>query len=154
MKVNLQITTYVNPTDPGDAHRSVPWWLWLLAILIGIVILLLLILCLWKVSGLRSALRAYGNNAFVRLSVRFLQAQPTSGGKRSTQQRWRRGGVRALCLLGREHGLRAAQRLLARSPRRALVILSVRPILRHDRPEHGANCYLCLQIDNEVPKDV
>jgi hypothetical protein len=43
----------VNPTDPeGGDRRSVPWWLWLLAILIGIAILLLLILCLWKVSYL------------------------------------------------------------------------------------------------------
>uniref|UniRef100_A0A914VMF3 Integrin alpha-2 domain-containing protein n=1 Tax=Plectus sambesii TaxID=2011161 RepID=A0A914VMF3_9BILA len=42
------VTTNVNPTGDIEGPRSVPWWLWLLAILIGIAILLLLILCLWK----------------------------------------------------------------------------------------------------------
>ncbi|VDM40683.1 unnamed protein product [Toxocara canis] len=42
------VTTDVNPTDPEQAQRGVPWWLYLLAILIGLVILALLILCLWR----------------------------------------------------------------------------------------------------------
>lgn len=47
----LQVTTDVNPTDPEQAQRGVPWWLYLLAILIGLIILALLILCLWRVSA-------------------------------------------------------------------------------------------------------
>ncbi|VDK54636.1 unnamed protein product [Anisakis simplex] len=42
------VTTDVNPTDPEQSQRGVPWWLYLLAILIGLVILALLILCLWR----------------------------------------------------------------------------------------------------------
>uniref|UniRef100_A0A915C439 Integrin alpha-2 domain-containing protein n=1 Tax=Parascaris univalens TaxID=6257 RepID=A0A915C439_PARUN len=42
------VTTDVNPTDPEQAQRGVPWWLYLLAILIGLIILALLILCLWR----------------------------------------------------------------------------------------------------------
>jgi len=42
------VTTDVNPTDVDDPNRGVPWWLYLLAILIGLTVLLLLILCLWR----------------------------------------------------------------------------------------------------------
>ncbi|EJW84018.1 hypothetical protein WUBG_05070, partial [Wuchereria bancrofti] len=42
------VTTDVNPTDPEQSKRGVPWWLYLIAILIGLVILALLILCLWR----------------------------------------------------------------------------------------------------------
>ncbi|MFH4978695.1 hypothetical protein AB6A40_005404 [Gnathostoma spinigerum] len=42
------VTTDVNPTDPEVSQRGVPWWLYLLAILIGLIILALLILCLWR----------------------------------------------------------------------------------------------------------
>ncbi|EJD76094.1 integrin alpha pat-2 [Loa loa] len=44
----VAVTTDVNPTDPEQAKRGVPWWLYLIAILIGLVILALLILCLWR----------------------------------------------------------------------------------------------------------
>uniref|UniRef100_A0A915PYQ2 Integrin alpha-2 domain-containing protein n=1 Tax=Setaria digitata TaxID=48799 RepID=A0A915PYQ2_9BILA len=44
----VAVTTDVNPTDPEQAQRGVPWWLYLIAILIGLVILTLLILCLWR----------------------------------------------------------------------------------------------------------
>ncbi|VDO60892.1 unnamed protein product [Onchocerca flexuosa] len=44
----VAVTTDVNPTDPEQAQHGVPWWLYLIAILIGLIILALLILCLWR----------------------------------------------------------------------------------------------------------
>uniref|UniRef100_A0A1I7ZRW7 Integrin_alpha2 domain-containing protein n=1 Tax=Steinernema glaseri TaxID=37863 RepID=A0A1I7ZRW7_9BILA len=44
----LAVTTDVNPTDPELYRREVPWWLYVLAALIGLVILALLVLCLWR----------------------------------------------------------------------------------------------------------
>ncbi|KAK0416576.1 hypothetical protein QR680_012569 [Steinernema hermaphroditum] len=44
----IAVTTDVNPTDPELYRREVPWWLYALAILIGLVILALLVLCLWR----------------------------------------------------------------------------------------------------------
>ncbi|MCP9258717.1 Integrin alpha pat-2 [Dirofilaria immitis] len=44
----VAVTTDVNPTDPEQAQHGVPWWLYLIAVLIGLVILALLILCLWR----------------------------------------------------------------------------------------------------------
>ncbi|VDK54476.1 unnamed protein product [Gongylonema pulchrum] len=32
----MNVTTDVNPTDPEQAQRGVPWWLYLIAILIGL----------------------------------------------------------------------------------------------------------------------
>uniref|UniRef100_A0A0N5BHX5 Integrin_alpha2 domain-containing protein n=1 Tax=Strongyloides papillosus TaxID=174720 RepID=A0A0N5BHX5_STREA len=44
----FSVTTDVNPTDPEQFAPDLPWWLYLLAILIGLLILALCILCLWR----------------------------------------------------------------------------------------------------------
>ena len=52
------VTTSLNAVNDDPDAYSVPWWLYLLAILIGLVILALLILLLWRVSlGYRSELK-------------------------------------------------------------------------------------------------
>ncbi|VDL81598.1 unnamed protein product [Nippostrongylus brasiliensis] len=44
------VTTSLNAVDDESSAAGVPWWLYLLAILIGLVLLALLILLLWRVS--------------------------------------------------------------------------------------------------------
>uniref|UniRef100_A0A0N4Z9E8 Integrin_alpha2 domain-containing protein n=1 Tax=Parastrongyloides trichosuri TaxID=131310 RepID=A0A0N4Z9E8_PARTI len=44
----VSVTTDVNPTDPEQFAPDLPWWLYLLAILVGLLILALCILCLWR----------------------------------------------------------------------------------------------------------
>ncbi|VDM70282.1 unnamed protein product, partial [Strongylus vulgaris] len=44
------VTTSLNAIDDEASAAGVPWWLYLLAILIGLVLLSLLILLLWRVS--------------------------------------------------------------------------------------------------------
>lgn len=46
----FQVTTSLNAIDDEASAAGVPWWLYLLAILIGLVLLALLILLLWRVS--------------------------------------------------------------------------------------------------------
>uniref|UniRef100_A0AC35TM88 Integrin_alpha2 domain-containing protein n=1 Tax=Rhabditophanes sp. KR3021 TaxID=114890 RepID=A0AC35TM88_9BILA len=45
---SIAVSTNINPTDPEAIAQNVPWWLWLLAILIAIIILACCILCLWR----------------------------------------------------------------------------------------------------------
>uniref|UniRef100_A0A914C2S2 Integrin alpha-2 domain-containing protein n=1 Tax=Acrobeloides nanus TaxID=290746 RepID=A0A914C2S2_9BILA len=45
----IAVTTDVNPIDTESA-RGIPWWLILLAILIGLIILALIILCCWRLG--------------------------------------------------------------------------------------------------------
>ncbi|CAD5219487.1 unnamed protein product [Bursaphelenchus xylophilus] len=44
----IAVTTNVNPIDPESIGWGLPWWLWLLAILIGLLLLLLIIYCCWR----------------------------------------------------------------------------------------------------------
>jgi hypothetical protein len=45
----VQVSTSVNPIDP-EQTTDVPWWLYLLAILIALLILALIIYCCYRVS--------------------------------------------------------------------------------------------------------
>lgn len=45
----VAVTTEMNPTDPEQFSLNIPWWLYLLAILIALLILLLIIFCCWRV---------------------------------------------------------------------------------------------------------
>lgn len=44
----IAVNTEVNPTDPEAGTWELPWWLWLLAILIALLLLTLIICCCWK----------------------------------------------------------------------------------------------------------
>ncbi|KIH63641.1 integrin alpha cytoplasmic region [Ancylostoma duodenale] len=47
-KYQIPVTTSLNAIDDETSAAGVPWWLYLLAILIGLVLLALLILLLWR----------------------------------------------------------------------------------------------------------
>uniref|UniRef100_A0A914I6I6 Integrin alpha-2 domain-containing protein n=1 Tax=Globodera rostochiensis TaxID=31243 RepID=A0A914I6I6_GLORO len=44
----IAVNTEVNPTDPEAGTWELPWWLWLLAILIALLLLAVIIFCCWK----------------------------------------------------------------------------------------------------------
>ena len=43
-----QVTTEVFPSEMGEGE--IPWWVWLLAALLGLLLLAIITLCLYKVS--------------------------------------------------------------------------------------------------------
>ena len=44
-----QVTTEVFPSEMGEGE--IPWWVWLLAALLGLLLLAIITLCLYKVSN-------------------------------------------------------------------------------------------------------
>ena len=44
-----QVTTEVFPSEMGEG--SIPWWVWLLAAILGLLLLALIVLCLYKVTN-------------------------------------------------------------------------------------------------------
>lgn len=65
LSFEIQVTTAVHGID--DKPSGLPWWLWLLALLIGLTLLALLILLLWRVSHIHFS-------SYQNILVRFLQA--------------------------------------------------------------------------------
>ena len=44
-----QVTTEVFPSEMGEG--TIPWWVWLLAAILGLLLLALIVLCLYKVTN-------------------------------------------------------------------------------------------------------